>query len=270
MDQIKQCTKCGRALSLENFYRDSKSGDGRRARCKACENERKRQLYADPDYNEAKREYSRQYRAEHSDKVREKNREYYAANTERLREYNRQHYAANAESRRERQRQYYAANPDQERERSSQYRAEHPDKMREYSHRFYVANAEKVRERSRQYHAENKDKARNRKDKYYQTPEGKASRRAGTSRRRARRRAAPGRGVTAADIRTIIAGQTDKNGRVRCWWCNGVIDGDNFHIDHRIALANGGAHDPANCCVSCPTCNISKSVKGPEWAGRLL
>lgn len=56
----------------------------------------------------------------------------------------------------------------------------------------------------------------------------------------------------------------------RCWWGAHPL-GDNFHIDHRIPLSRGGAHDPSNIVLACASCNLSKHDKMPwEFAGRLL
>lgn len=39
---VKTCRACGLAKPLIEFYKDPKSKDGRRAACKACENNRKK------------------------------------------------------------------------------------------------------------------------------------------------------------------------------------------------------------------------------------
>lgn len=76
---------------------------------------------------------------------------------------------------------------------------------------------------------------------------------------------------TAADIRLQVTAQTDRRGRLRCWWCGKVIKGNNYHVDHRIPLVRGGSNAPNNLCVSCPVCNMSKHDKLPhEFNGRLL
>ena len=43
---MKTCTKCGETKELAEFHRDAKKHDGRRARCKTCLCEYKRQYYA--------------------------------------------------------------------------------------------------------------------------------------------------------------------------------------------------------------------------------
>lgn len=72
----KACTKCGETKPLEEFYRNSRSADGRHPQCKACRsaalveyrkrerdavNARKRAVYASSP--EAQREWNRAWRA---------------------------------------------------------------------------------------------------------------------------------------------------------------------------------------------------------------
>ncbi len=88
------------------------------------------------------------------------------------------------------------------------------------------------------------------------------------NRRQALSRGASGN-FTENDIADLRLSQTDKRGRLRCWWCNKAIS--KFEIDHRIPLARGGSNFANNLCLSCPTCNKSKGKKLPhEWNGRLL
>jgi 5-methylcytosine-specific restriction endonuclease McrA len=82
--------------------------------------------------------------------------------------------------------------------------------------------------------------------------------------RRARLMGSGGRGVTSEDIALQM-----KQQKGRCWWCGFKLT--DYHVDHRIALAAGGEHDPSNIVISCPHCNVSKLTKTPaEFCGRLL
>lgn len=75
---------------------------------------------------------------------------------------------------------------------------------------------------------------------------------------------------TKNDVLRLVSAQTDRKGRLRCWWCGKVIIGT-YHVDHKIALAKNGSNDASNLVISCPVCNLSKKDKSPqEWAGRLL
>lgn len=74
----------------------------------------------------------------------------------------------------------------------------------------------------------------------------------------------------ANDIKLLVRSQTDKSGRLRCWWCGDVIHSI-YHVDHRVPPKHGGASDPRNLCIAHVRCNCSKNDKMPhEWNGRLL
>lgn len=146
-----------------------------------------------------------------------------------------------AESVRARARAWKENNLERNRQRAREWYWSHPERARAAARDWAVRNADKVR----------------------------ASRPSRKARRRSRLVNAPGT-FTAADIALQKRAQTDKRGILRCWWCSTPV-GDDFHLDHRIALAAGGSNAPDNLCISCPSCNMSKGAKTP-WAfnGRLL
>lgn len=92
--------------------------------------------------------------------------------------------------------------------------------------------------------------------------------RAGSLKRRARKRSAEGR-HSAQDIKKLLAKQNHK-----CAACRVSVKMAGYHVDHIIPLARGGANWPDNLQILCPTCNLSKGAKDPiAWAnecGRLL
>lgn len=158
-----------------------------------------------------------------------------------------------------------------DREQDKHYREENPEYGKrwrkenpEYNKRYREENAEKERERHKRYREENPE--------YYKLwrEENREKVLANERNRRARLANAPGT-HTAEDVRLQVTAQTDKRGRLRCWWCGKVIKGNDYHVDHRIPLVRGGSNAPNNLCVSCPVCNMSKHDKLPgEWNGRLL
>lgn len=186
---------------------------------------------------------------------REVNREYYQSNADSLRK-----------SGRERSHEYRQANPDY----LSEYYQSNADKIREQRREYRQANTDKIRERERAYRHANIDKNRERQREY-----NRKYRRANPDKekakdhcRRARKIESGGR-FTSTDIARQRNMQTDKNGKLRCWWCSKAIT--DYHIDHRIPLAKGGSNAPDNLCLACPQCNHSKHAKLPsEWNGRLL
>ncbi len=74
--------------------------------------------------------------------------------------------------------------------------------------------------------------------------------------RRARKLGASGT-HTQADVATLYVKQ-----RGKCIACR-VRLGDEFHVDHVVALANGGSNDRLNLQLLCPTCNLRKGAKDP-------
>lgn len=69
---------------------------------------------------------------------------------------------------------------------------------------------------------------------------------------------------TAKDVKLMFLSQ---NGL--CNGCNKLLEtkGKNkYHVDHIVALANGGTNYPNNLQLLCPTCNMSKGAKDfEEW-----
>jgi hypothetical protein len=235
MNDTRRCSQCGDVKAVSEFSRNSSARDGVRNQCKGCQAERARRYRA--EHAEERREYNRQYNAKHPEEERERNRRYRAKHPDEGREYSRQ---------------YNAKHPEEERERARRYRAKHPDEGREYSRRYRAEHAEERREYNRRYRAKHPDEGRVRRHK-----------------RRAFLQAAPGH-HTAADVRLQIRAQTDKRGRLICWWCDEPIEGT-YHEDHRIPLDRGGSNWPENIVIAHATCNLSKGAKLPwEFCGRLL
>jgi 5-methylcytosine-specific restriction endonuclease McrA len=49
----------------------------------------------------------------------------------------------------------------------------------------------------------------------------------------------------------------------RCFVCRADL-ASGYHVDHWMPLAKGGAHEPGNIRLLCPTCNVRKGAKLPE------
>jgi hypothetical protein len=242
---MKRCSKCGEVKSCDQFSRNATRRDGLQHNCKSCQSDYLRQWQSDPAVREARSEYRRLRRADPAfcEKERERSREY------------------------QRQRRADPAIREADSEYCRQRRLDPTFCEKERQRRADPVFKETAREQARQRRSD--PAVREHESHYRKTEQGRMVQRSGKANRRARERSAPGRGMTAADIRAIAAGQTDRKGRLRCWWCGKVIEGTP-HLDHRISLKNGGANDPANCCLSCASCNLKKSARGPEWAGRLV
>lgn len=183
----------------------------------------------------------------------------------------------------ERRRLWRVKNAEYNREYQKRYREEHYDDVREYHKRrykenlehfqeyhkqYYIENADSIREGRRQYYAENTERVLESQKKWRKKNPDK--RRASHRRRRARKYNAGGT-HTAADIEAQKRGQTDKRGRLHCWWCGTIIKDNNYHVDHVIPLVKDGRNDIGNLVISCPDCNMKKHDKLPwEFNGRLI
>jgi hypothetical protein len=157
---------------------------------------------------------------------------------------------------------------------SRKYNAEHPDRRRNASRNWRENNREYVREYQRVHQMNTKPeraaylrKWRLKHGDHDATYHIKGQLRTALY----RSRKANASGVhTADDLIAIRAAQTDKRGRLRCWWCGKSII-DTPHLDHKMPLARGGSNGSENLCYSCGPCNCSKSAKTPaEYAGRLI
>jgi HNH endonuclease len=61
-------------------------------------------------------------------------------------------------------------------------------------------------------------------------------------------------------------GTITKIGDLQRWFCiicKEDLQWSGYHIDHIVPLARGGAHNPENIQLLCPTCNVRKSAKDP-------
>lgn len=86
--------------------------------------------------------------------------------------------------------------------------------------------------------------------------------RAHGQKRRARKAAVGGRGITEQDIQVMIYCQQGL-----CYYCE--RDGQKLTLDHVIPLDQNGPHDPDNAVMCCGVCNSSKGNRTPEqWTDR--
>jgi 5-methylcytosine-specific restriction endonuclease McrA len=143
---------------------------------------------------------------------------------------------------------WLAANPDRVRARAAKYRAAHPERERAHSAKWQRENPEKAQASNAKYRAANPDKVRAGIARYAAANPDKM--RAKDAKRRARKFNAPGRGVTAAQWRQVVA---DSLGL--CAYCN---ERRPLTMDHIEPLALGGEHDIDNITAACGPCNYSK------------
>lgn len=242
----KICTKCGEEkLATTEYFEPTPHGF--RGSCREC----RRDYYHryDAARRDIRREYNKQYHSEHASELCQYQRRWRNEHIQAIRERDRQYYDAHKDEICTKKRKYYIEHIDEVKNRLQKYHAEHSEEFRRYAVRYRVEHPEY----GRRYYTQNAERMRLK-----------------SRLRRAHKNNASGT-HTAADIRLQIKSQTDKRGRLHCWWCSELIEGDTYHVDHRIPLAKGGSNAPENLCISCPTCNLSKGAKLPqEWSDRLL
>jgi 5-methylcytosine-specific restriction endonuclease McrA len=118
-------------------------------------------------------------------------------------------------------------------------------------------NLEKSRAYTRKYVKENPEKAFLSTKKWRENNPEMV--RAHWSNRRAREVSAPG-SYTAKDIAGLFKMQLGKCAYYK--FCRTSL-GNNYHVDHIIALVNGGSNFRSNLQLLCPHCNLSKLAKDP-------
>jgi len=169
----------------------------------------------------------------------------------------------------EKERAYYAQPHKRERRRarmqqwadglSGDRAAKRVADQKERSREFYARNRAKLIKRTADWKVANPEK-RKVNDKRYEKrhPETRINM---SHRRRVRKMSAPegSREAVRNFLRWLKTAE-----KVRCYWCKSVVPKKARHADHVIPLAKGGAHEAANLCAACATCNFKKSAKMPE------
>lgn len=243
---FKRCPHCGETKPRGGFNVNNRAKSGLSSWCKACISDRYK---SDPD------------------RVKQKSRDWYSKNKQRALERNHEYRQAHEAEKREMDRKYRERNAERIIEQQRIYRQSHRDEIRLYR----KVNAERIKSKEREYQKTHRDeiaayRAEYRKE-YFRSEHGKAVKASAEHRRRARKLAVGGT-FNRQDIEALRIGQTDKAGRLHCWWCGSVIT--RWHIDHRIPLARGGSNNASNLCLACPKCNLSKRAKMPTEIGRLI
>ena len=134
--------------------------------------------------------------------------------------------------------------------------AKFPEKRRETARRYYARNPEKCRANSRRYYSECKEKATESRNKYRARPEYRAIDQNNQIRRRARIASSAG-ALSLGIVEKLIIAQKGK-----CACCGAKL-GDDYHLDHIIPLALGGAHEDSNIQLLHSRCNLQKHAKHP-------
>jgi 5-methylcytosine-specific restriction endonuclease McrA len=180
---------------------------------------------------------SANYRSAHKEEISAKRTSYRLANLDKVRAIEAENYKKNIEREREKRRAYNASRKEKNKIQCAAYYAKNKEKALIKRAIYYDENKEKAKESCRAWRKANHEyvlsKNRN---------------------RRAREINATGK-HTVDDIRRLLILQKGK-----CACCKQSIKAG-YHVDHIIALANGGSNDPHNLQILCPTCNCKKHTK---------
>ena len=113
--ETKVCTKCGRELTLSDFYNDRSKKDGKESNCKEC---RKEHLETNKE------------------KIKGREKEYYEKNKEKIKE---------------REKEYYEKNKEKIKEKRKEYREKNKEKIKECEKEYYEKNKEKIKDYKKEY-----------------------------------------------------------------------------------------------------------------------
>lgn len=205
--------------------------------------QRKKESICQP-CRKARAVYQSQYQADHSLKIEEYDRKYYKANIVRHKIRTTKWRIDNPDKARAITAKWRSNNPEKMRLATVNWQMQHPEKIRER----YLKNKEKVKIYGAKYHAEHPEKKRE------------------SSRRKRARKLGNGHSpYTEAQVLERYG--TD------CHLCHLPIDLTaprktgvkgwemGLHIEHKIALANGGRDDLENAFPSHGLCNLQKGFK---------
>lgn len=221
---VKTCRKCGTSFSgLE---------------CKVCKKRRAAEDYAKnrdrirvrgAAYYAAHREkflaLNAEWKAVHPERMKELQRRWHKDNDDRMRAAMRAWHAANREEQNAKKRAWDASNKELKAQRSAAYRAKSKEKIAALNAAYRIANPVK--------------------------------RRIQEQNRLARKRNNGGK-LSHGLVEKLF---TLQYGKCACG-CGKAL-GKNYHLDHRVPLARGGAHTDANMQLLTQSCNSQKGAKDP-------
>jgi len=198
------------------------------------------------------KEINREYRIKNKEKLKARkaitNRIRYLSSKDAILAKNRV-YAAAKKSQISAQQKKYRERPEVNQKRRRQMKAWHDKhsscpirkaRKLEKSHLHYIANKEQLNSQHKQWRKKNPGKWRALMQK--------------------RRALEKGATINLKSIQKWMVEVKSKPFST-CYYCSNSIPSPEIHFDHIIALSKGGSHSVDNLCVSCESCNLSKSAK---------
>lgn len=193
------------------------------------------------DAEERRKESKRRYYERNKQKVIESSKAWKAANKDKV--------AAGAKVYRDSHKKEMKALQDA-------WAAKFPEKRREIARRYYARNPEKCRAKAKLYYSMFNEKATESRNKYRAKPEYRAIDQNSQIRRRSRISMSDG-SLSCGIVEKLLSAQKSK-----CACC-GELLGDDYHLDHIMPLALGGAHEDKNIQLLHSRCNLQKHAKHP-------
>jgi HNH endonuclease len=236
------CSKCRQVKLFEFFYKNANrksSKNGLSTKCKSCSIES-----------------SKLWRDSNADKVRASTAEYREKNKELIKAKRIVRYAENKEFEKHRHQLWVEKNREKVRayEKNRRTFKEIRDKKNNRRKELYSQNPQKQIEASRTWRLLNTAKSRLAASRYQKNhPETAAVIR---QNRRARKLATEGR-LSNGIVESLFKSQKGK-----CPCCKKPL-GDNYHLDHIMPLALGGANTDKNVQLLRAICNNQKHAKHP-------
>lgn len=239
-DGYKLCNKCGREFpaTLEYFNKRKEIPSGLSSSCKEC-----------------KRNYSKRYRKE---------------NTEKVSEYHKRHYEETKDMNREKSiawtKAWRAKNQEKVKEYKKQYKEVNRDSILEYSKKYHAEHREENKARCKEYNQANKDYIANQRKEHYKTHKEEINERSRAWSKknidrvieRNQRRRAMEANLEHSFTKSEWA-ECKKFFNHCCAYCG--KPSKKLQQDHFVALSKGGGYVKSNILPACKSCNCSKNNK---------
>jgi 5-methylcytosine-specific restriction endonuclease McrA len=259
---------------IDDFGHRTRSRDGRRGTCKACDAAYRKRRYA-----------------KHGERLKKQSRDYGLAHRKERSEYNKQYYADRREQGQERTRQWHRDNPGKSKAQREKFKKLNPEYFPAYAKRKYAANPAKCRAAAKASREKNIEKSRAReRANYWADPEkrrahsrewAKAHREQMSAATKKRRRENPekhraenrrryaqrwknGGSHTLAEWRALVS-----ECGFKCLCClREVTSSVKLEPDHIIPVTKGGPDFIWNIQPLCRTCNIRKQARAIDYRPR--
>jgi len=164
---------------------------------------------------------------------------------------------------------WHIANPEKAKAAKDKYAANNPDKVKACKLAYIAKNPEKIKAYYFKYRAENHQLELARSAKWRASDPTYFARYSAAHPEQTRARSRLGQHNRRAMVRSGggklskgLAEKLYKLQRGKCACCGKPL-GDNYHLDHRMPLALGGANEDWNIQLLRKTCNHQKSAKHP-------